>query len=89
MTGQDTTITEDIKDKARFFCGNQTKVVIRTIPSTKYPKGAKYEGYIFEVVNNLILFNDTYKDEITPKRFHIYISEIATPSDIYAKEEDS
>lgn len=86
MTGQEQ-IIEDIKDKARGFCNTQTKVIVRTIPSTKYPKGAKYEGYVFDVLNNIIVFNDTWKDESKPYRIYIYISEIASPADIYKKEE--
>lgn len=79
MTRQDMTLSEDIKDKARGFCNEEKKVIIRTIPSTKFPKGAKYEGYIFDVLPRLIILNDT----VVMKRFHIYFSEIASPADIY------
>lgn len=76
-------ILEDIKDKARGFCSAQIKVVIRTIPSTKYPKGAKYEGFLFDVQEGKLLLDDTY----VMKRIEIYLSEIASPSDIYQKED--
>ena len=83
MTGQDIEQTrEDIKDKARGFLIRQVEVVIRTVPSTKYPKGARYSGYIFDVLDNKIILNDTY----VMKRFEIFISELASAADIYEKE---
>jgi len=84
MTRQETEQTrEDIKDKARGFLIQQIEIVIRTIPSTKYPKGAKYSGYIFDVQDNKIILDDTFINE----RIEIFISEIASPADIWKKEE--
>jgi hypothetical protein len=82
MTGQDM-IRDDIIDKARGFLIQQVKIIIRTIPSTKYPRGRKFEGYVMDVSDRQILLHDTYVDE----EITIYISEIASPSDIYLKEE--
>jgi len=84
MTGQEVEkIREDIKDKAREFIIRQVEVIIRTCPSTKYPKGAKYSGYIFDVKDNKIILNDTFINE----RLEIFISEISSPADIWEKEE--
>jgi hypothetical protein len=83
MTGQELT-REDIKDKARGFLIRQCKIVIRTIPSTKYPKGAKYQGYVIDVLDNILILHDTYIDQ----RVQIYISEIVSPADIYESPQE-
>jgi hypothetical protein len=85
MTRQEQ-ILEDTKIKAKQFCDAQTKVVVRTSPSTKFPKGAKYEGYIIAVLERLFLFDDTYHGEDKRKRVHIYFSEIAGTADIYEQD---
>lgn len=85
MTGPDIEQTrEDIMDKARGLCNIQKKVFIRTIPSTKFPKGGRFQGYIFDVQNNKIVLNDTF----VMRRIDIFISEIASPADIYYDGEE-
>lgn len=75
-------VIEDIKDKARGFCKNQDIILIRTIPSTRFPKGAKYQGWIKDVQNNKIILWDTYVD----KQIEIFISEIESPADLWREE---
>lgn len=81
-------VREDIKDKARGFCAIQQKVIIKTLPSTRFPTGAKYEGYIFDVTNNQIIFDDTFKDIATPLRIHIFLSELSSPADIWEAKDN-
>lgn len=75
---------EDIKDKARGFQIKQTKVRIITIPSVKFPKGAKYSGFIFDVLDNRIVLDDTF----VMKRIDIYLSEIGSSADIWEAEDE-
>ena len=78
-------VKEDILDKARTFQSTQKKIIIRTKPSTRFPKGAKYEGFIVDVLDNRITFNDTYKTPM--KTIIIYLSEIASSSDLWEFEQ--
>ena len=72
-------IRQDIKDKAVDFLIRQIEIVIRTVPSTKFPNGAKYQGYVFDVKDNKIVLSDT----VVNKRIDIFISEIASPADLW------
>lgn len=76
-------IREDIVDKAKYYCSIQKEVIILTKPSARYPKGARFQGFIFDATYNKIELNDTFVN----KRITIYISEISSPSDIFIKED--
>ena len=89
MTGPESTrleaiekLRDDIREKASDFYIRQCKVKIRTIPSTKFPSGGRYQGYVFDVQGNKIVLNDTF----AMQRFTIFISEIASPADIWEAE---
>lgn len=76
-------LIRDILDKARGFCNTKEKIIILTAPSARYPRGGKFEGYIFDVYEDKIIkLDDTYASE----RINIFISEIKSPSDIFPKE---
>ena len=73
----------DIVDKARYYCSIQKEVVILTKPSSRYPRGGKFQGLIFDADYNKIELNDTF----ISKRITIYISEITSSADIFEKED--
>lgn len=75
-------IREDILDKAKFLCAQQLHCRILTRPSAKYPRGGKFQGYIFDVKNNVIKIDDTFDKE----RHEIYLSEIISPADLFEVE---
>ena len=77
-------IVEDIKDKARSFCNTQEIILIRTRPSVKYPKGAKFEGRVVNVNERNIHIWDTYVNE----SIFIYLSDIESPADLWLKPEE-
>lgn len=74
----------DIKEKAADFLIQNCKVRIQTKPSTKFPKGGRFQGYIFDVTSFKIVLDDTF----AMKRFDIFLSEIASPADIWKDEDE-